>query len=70
MPPSRSPIAADTSSPAAGKTCVVEAAAAEFAALIASPTPSKSADAAANTSGIANTKTPSPILSEARIGAL
>jgi hypothetical protein len=47
---------ADTSSPAAASTCVVEPAAAAFAALIADPIPVKSLDAAAKSCGATITK--------------
>jgi hypothetical protein len=53
--PNNAEIAADTSSAAAGSTCVVEVAAAAVAALSADPIPVKSADAVANASGAAIT---------------
>jgi hypothetical protein len=49
-------MAADTSSCAAAATCVVEAAAAVLADLIADPMPVKSCAAALNASGEADTK--------------
>jgi len=49
--PNRVEIAADTSSPAAASTRVVEPAAAAFAALIVDPIPVKFLDAAAKSCG-------------------
>jgi hypothetical protein len=52
--PNNRVIAADTSSAAAGTIDVVEVAAADVAALIASPTPLRPADADAKASGAAS----------------